>query len=190
MNFLNNFTWFIPILFWGNFIKINYISKSVCLLLIENYKFYKQIWIKRNNGSNEPEVLLKSYDLAELPKKYYSFYVYAKQVIDIIRGKTPTAKILNEDGKFSLMQNANPPCFEAIFQENSSKVFKVVHVLSTTLFKIFENNSAINEIDLEKKNTLPPNEHMMMITKSLYYLHLCNEKTKDKASLSKKNWLN
>lgn len=57
----------------------------------------------------------KSYPIEKLPYKYWSFYNYARKVVDCMKSKIPKVRLKNIYGSFTLMENSPNPNYEAIF---------------------------------------------------------------------------
>jgi len=68
----------------------------------------------------------KVYKLESLPTKYHKFYSYAKEVCSLLKHKSPSMKIQNENGNFMIMRNVDNPMFIAKF----SSGHKIIHFVS------------------------------------------------------------
>lgn len=57
----------------------------------------KNLDLSISKGGSE----FKSYHISKLPYKYWSFYNYARKVVDLLKSKIPKAKLKNVYGTFT-----------------------------------------------------------------------------------------
>lgn len=96
-------------------------DKNLMIIIKEDGKL---IEIKKTSNSNANTIkdsdstctnIDKSYPIEKLPYKYYSFYNYARKVVDLLKSKIPKVKLKNIYGTFILMENSPNPNYEALF---------------------------------------------------------------------------
>lgn len=69
--------------------------------------------------------LSKKYLIEKLPNKYWSFYNYARKVVDLLKSKIARVKLKNVYGTFTLMDNFPNANYEAVFTNGIKITTKV-----------------------------------------------------------------
>ena len=81
--------------------------------MVRNFIFIPQIKIIRNG------LIEKNYSFANLPEKYFSLYLYAKKIINILNKKDEKQIIVTQNEKFVIKKSL----FEAHYNDGNSVIY-------------------------------------------------------------------